>query len=398
MSKTAVIFGLFIGILFVYVFVALRQTSKNISKIEAFQVSGPNVDNNPRVSKSNPKSKKTSSSSSSSSSSSATSPLKKDLRTDHDISISSSKNFLTHQEHKYKKDQKEAPRKEPRNDIEQLTGEEIQETANGSVISAPQTPQTSPINNNMLSSDVFSYGKYGQNLQLKSLLDEDVAQQIELQEQQGLVVDVEKDWTIPSVETPISISAMTDGSKPLPSTSDVIADDEQRVYWIGNVLFQLMPDNGVTRFVNEVRELSERCREDTFGNIIQKLKLYVIDKQREEERMNTVEELVKIARELQDRVHQLPNSMVSKLVPASSTSLTSLSPSLSSSLSSSETTPANVYSTLASPTTTTTSTTMALPQTSTLAPLMTSSANGDQVEMFTQNVMPSTYLRQYSPI
>ena len=63
-----------------------------------------------------------------------------------------------------------------------------------------------------------------------------------------------------------------------PNPSLPIPDDEERQFWIGNVLYNLLPNNGMAKFMNEVKRLSDKFRYDSFGTIMQNLRDFVATK------------------------------------------------------------------------------------------------------------------------
>jgi hypothetical protein len=67
-----------------------------------------------------------------------------------------------------------------------------------------------------------------------------------------------------------------------PNLSLPIVDEEERRFWIGNVLYNMLPDNGMAKFTSEVKALSDKMRYNTFGSILQTLRDYVAEKSRRE--------------------------------------------------------------------------------------------------------------------
>jgi hypothetical protein len=243
---------------------------------------------------------------------------------------------------------------EEEEDHESRTEEAISDTGSEVVENLTLNQPSDPI--------VFSPGfavpplkKYGDsvNAPLKSMLIDDVLND-------DASADIKEEPIVPKN----TLGITTSKGIPFPAKNDVMDNDEQRVYWIANILYELMPDNGLARFTNEVRDLSNRYKDDTFGDIIKHLKTYANDKQREESQKNTMHELVTLTKELQQKVQQLPSHAVMALNPNNRI----------------KDVPAPMMQTGLNP--------MATPS---LLP-----NPGDSVEMFTP--MPSTYQRTYSNI
>jgi hypothetical protein len=83
-----------------------------------------------------------------------------------------------------------------------------------------------------------------------------------------------------------------------PNPNLPIADDEDRRFWIGNVLYNMLPNNGMAKFMNEVKSLSDKFRYDTYGTILQNLRDYVALKIRRDE--NVMHDLAKMVSDLKN--------------------------------------------------------------------------------------------------
>ena len=70
-----------------------------------------------------------------------------------------------------------------------------------------------------------------------------------------------------------------------PNPALPIADDEERRFWIGNVLYNLLPNNGMAKFMNEVKSLADKYRYDSFGTIVQNMRDFVAQKLSRDERV-----------------------------------------------------------------------------------------------------------------
>ena len=102
---------------------------------------------------------------------------------------------------------------------------------------------------------------------------------------------------VPLRETQVSLHTQ-------PSPSLPIADDEERRFWIGNVLYNLMPNNGMAKFMNDVNRLSDKLRYDTFGTIVQNLRDYVASKLSRDERV--MRELATTIRDMKSNYYGQP--------------------------------------------------------------------------------------------
>lgn len=94
-----------------------------------------------------------------------------------------------------------------------------------------------------------------------------------------------------------NIPASTVSSYAQPNPALPIVDDAERSFWIGNVLYNMLPNNGMARFMNKVRVMSDKMRYHTFGSILQSLKEYVTNKVQRED--VAVSELVDLTRQMQ---------------------------------------------------------------------------------------------------
>jgi hypothetical protein len=90
-----------------------------------------------------------------------------------------------------------------------------------------------------------------------------------------------------------------------PNPSLPVVDDEERKFWIGNVLYNMLPNNGMAKFMNEVRSLSDRLRYNTFGSILQTLRDYVADRSRRQDVALT--ELIDFTRQLKTQQQYAPH-------------------------------------------------------------------------------------------
>jgi hypothetical protein len=267
MSKAALITGLFVAILFLYLFVMLRQTMHSVSKIEAFSTSSESTSSEASEAGSSTSTASTASTSTASTSSESTSSTSS---TSSEASEAASTSVVGGSR---KMDKEDVPpsRKEK---------EETTETFDDAPLPGTNTRK------------------------LKSLLEDDDGQR-------AIAREVERDEDAIIPRHTLGITAPE--GIPFPAKNDVIGNDDQRIYWIANVLYELNPDNGMAQFIDEVRGLARIHRDHTFAEIISKLKEYTRDKARENSKSNTINELVHITKELSHKVQSLPNSLITPL-------------------------------------------------------------------------------------
>jgi hypothetical protein len=232
MSKAAMITGLFVAILFLYLFVMLRQTMHSVSKIEAFSSADG------------------------------------------------------------KKGGSDEDADGDDGDKDGAVDATVGGTTKMDAVSLPSARHKAK-------KETFENLAGTNTTKLKSLLVDDPEQH-----SVATAIEREEEATIPrhtlGITAPEGI--------PFPAKNDVIGNDDQRIYWIANIMYELNPDNGMAQFIDEVRGLAERHRDHTFAEIIAALREHVKTKETSANRNSTIDELVHITKELTKKVKSLPSN------------------------------------------------------------------------------------------
>jgi len=125
----------------------------------------------------------------------------------------------------------------------------------------------------------------------------------------------DKEESKKSTDEPKQPAATKDSSKSfmryrIPKEDEPINDDDQRQFWIGKLLYDMNPNNGMVVFMREVDELSKQFKTMPYKDIKTKVKVYA--ESQKLAKNDDMQELIEIAKQIKNKNTMQPNEPVEK--------------------------------------------------------------------------------------